>query len=1084
MAANPSEGSSSPSASFALLSVDTQVQQTNDDSIVSKRSAGKHGYVNDHYLRHFVRKVSRRAPLINRGYYLRIVAMAEIVRQSVNHVLLKSVGHHGNETSSGDDKESPGTHKQKVQVLSLGAGFDTFAMREYNTWKNDSVAFFEVDFPAVIRNKVMLMAAAGNDAFPFGDLRIDAEQGEAHAFRFHSIGLDLRDADRSLLSSLEPHGFDAMLPTVVYAECVTQYMSLSCSDGLCSWVSANLPLGVYYSYDQIRPNDSFGHVMTGALKSRCSPLVGISTLPDAEALSARAVRCGLHVTRIASFYDLSGHIIQGAELQRVQQLEPFDEHEEWAEMCDHYVIVGAARSSELYPCAAACPYLKATQSMPEKEAQTSVPTLEAAVENWPIGRCCIEGWGSEVICDKAAGTPFFVSYGGCQSTKGAARGEGLLVHSLRDGDIQVVVIPSEAKPPPTSFHTFTKLQGGTYMLFGGRTNPNRCFADVFLCRLATFGFPERTTAEWLKADLQVAEGSAPCPRFRHFAAFLPLQNVLIVYGGCTASGTVLNDVWALSFDGSGPVAWSSVHVTGDAVPSLCSVAGCVVSSDEESRRLSTVGVCGGLENDKSCSGDIGVFRVVINAENRIDCSYTRHVNLISPRFSHAACSVVVNGRLAVAVVGGAAFSSKGHHTTKAGRAVNQPMQLISPDYDSHWCGRLTVASCHTDQTSNVAQQTLIRCTATEIAEGTVAVIGGGFTCFSFGNAFVKPFLLRFGPARTLFSDVPSAALESDAHSLQSIVPFTDEAWTRCSRDKPVLFTKTPLGCCVKEWSNKEYLRTRVGATMVLVHSAPRSHYLDFVHKNFSFKNVYFAELLDHVFTTATNDEQDRETWYFRSVGMTARAQSDYSSFYRDFPSIASDVKLPASVESVVFPRLQQSVLRINQKSMQLWTHYDTLDNILCQIVGQKRVVLFPPDQYTNLYMEGSSSRVVNLDEPNLERFPRFAEAMKHAIHFVLNPGDVLCIPAMWLHHVTAIDACISINFFYETLPKAMYDPKDMYGNKDLPAAVKARTDLVAMAKFRFLSGGVLPPPHDEFALRQAIAELEQLADNLAMARRP
>jgi hypothetical protein len=97
---------------------------------------------------------------------------------------------------------------------------------------------------------------------------------------------------------------------------------------------------------------------------------------------------------------------------------------------------------------------------------------------------------------------------------------------------------------------------------------------------------------------------------------------------------------------------------------------------------------------------------------------------------------------------------------------------------------------------------------------------------------------------------------------------------------------------------------------------------------------------------------------------------------------------------------------------------------------------------------------------------------------------MLVIPAMWLHHVTAVDACISVNIFYETLPKGSYDPKDMYGNKDLPAAVAARTELVKLAKKSFFDASRLPAPHDEFALRQAIAELEALADHVALSRRP
>ncbi|XP_005746375.1 tRNA wybutosine-synthesizing protein 4 [Pundamilia nyererei] len=60
---------------------DTAVQGTNDSSVVSKVSAAAQGYFNDVFLQHFVCKVARRAPLINRGYYVRWKAVDHCVRK-------------------------------------------------------------------------------------------------------------------------------------------------------------------------------------------------------------------------------------------------------------------------------------------------------------------------------------------------------------------------------------------------------------------------------------------------------------------------------------------------------------------------------------------------------------------------------------------------------------------------------------------------------------------------------------------------------------------------------------------------------------------------------------------------------------------------------------------------------------------------------------------------------------------------------------------------------------------------------------------------------------------------------------------
>lgn len=44
-----------------------EVQGTNDDAQVSKLSCIRAGYIHDEYLQFFVRRASRRSPLINRG---------------------------------------------------------------------------------------------------------------------------------------------------------------------------------------------------------------------------------------------------------------------------------------------------------------------------------------------------------------------------------------------------------------------------------------------------------------------------------------------------------------------------------------------------------------------------------------------------------------------------------------------------------------------------------------------------------------------------------------------------------------------------------------------------------------------------------------------------------------------------------------------------------------------------------------------------------------------------------------------------------------------------------------------------------
>jgi len=94
------------------------------------------------------------------------------------------------------------------------------------------------------------------------------------------------------------------------------------------------------------------------------------------------------------------------------------------------------------------------------------------------------------------------------------------------------------------------------------------------------------------------------------------------------------------------------------------------------------------------------------------------------------------------------------------------------------------------------------------------------------------------------------------------------------------------------------------------------------------------------------------------------------------------------------------------------THYDISHNFYAQIYGIKRFILFPPEQNENLYLfpflhPGAQQSQVNFDDPNLRMFPKFIDA--NATEAVLKPGDVLYLPPMWFHHVTALTTSMSVS---------------------------------------------------------------------------
>ncbi len=88
------------------------------------------------------------------------------------------------------------------------------------------------------------------------------------------------------------------------------------------------------------------------------------------------------------------------------------------------------------------------------------------------------------------------------------------------------------------------------------------------------------------------------------------------------------------------------------------------------------------------------------------------------------------------------------------------------------------------------------------------------------------------------------------------------------------------------------------------------------------------------------------------------------------------------------------------------THYDMSDNVAVVVSGERRFVLFPPEQAENLYVgpfentiAGQPTSMVDVERPDLARYPRFPEAAAAMTVAELEPGDALFIPSLWWHDV-------------------------------------------------------------------------------------
>lgn len=131
-------------------------------------------------------------------------------------------------------------------------------------------------------------------------------------------------------------------------------------------------------------------------------------------------------------------------------------------------------------------------------------------------------------------------------------------------------------------------------------------------------------------------------------------------------------------------------------------------------------------------------------------------------------------------------------------------------------------------------------------------------------------------------------------------------------------------------------------------------------------------------------------------------------------------------------------------------HQDVPDNLACVAAGRRRVTLFPPDQVGNLYVgpldftpAGQAVSLVDFAAPDVERFPRFSQALQHAQVAELGPGDAVFIPSLWWHHMEGLDPFnVLVNYWWRPVPAWADSPMNalmlaLLAIRDLPPTQRA-----------------------------------------------
>lgn len=657
------------------------VRSTNDSSALSKRSLAARGYVHDAFAALLVPGTARRAPLIHRGYYVRARAVRHCVRAFLERT-----------------RAAPGA--PRAQILSLGAGSDSLYFRLKAAGRLSRAAVWEVDFPDVARRKAERIRetpalCAFTGPFRSGD---PAAALCLESVDYRLLGLDLRQLER-LDQALAAAGLDGAAPTLLLAEAVLTYLEPENAAALVAWAAQRFPDALFVIYEQMRPHDPFGQFMQQHFQQLNSPLHGLDRFPDVASQQHRFLQAGWTACRAVDMNEFYRCFLPAEERRRVENLEPFDEFEEWHLKCAHYFILAASKGDTLSQTSV----LSSPELFPRVDpASPSGVLLAKVVPSDSRGPHCRRYGHASVLL-----SPGILSAGGFGEQEGrhCRMSKFHLLSRYCDFEWEGKQIGSrgtEAQWDGRLYHTMTRLSDTQVLVLGGRLSPVTPALGILQLR---FCRSEDDSTEDLNVMVTKAstEGDSTLSCWRHSATEVSCENqkYLFVYGGRSVVEPVLSD-WR--FLHVGTMTWVRIPVEGEAPEGRHSHSACSWQGGAL--------IAGGLGASEEPLSSVVFLKPTT-------CGFLwESVAIqppITPRYSHTAH--VLNGKLLL--VGGVWI----HSSSVPGVTVIDLTTGLSSEYqiDTTCVPWPLMLHNHTSILLPKEQQLLL--------------LGGGGNCFSFGTYF-------------------------------------------------------------------------------------------------------------------------------------------------------------------------------------------------------------------------------------------------------------------------------------------------------------------------------------------------------------
>lgn len=294
---------------------DQQVQGTNNSSIVSKRSVEKL-YTQvlqpelGEWFQYFVPKGKRRSPAINRGYWIRM----ELIRQMVIRIIKAN---------------SPNV---RINVVNLGCGFDPLAFQLLSLFKNQyNLNFIDIDYPDLVKNKYNMIQQSDEIKQLIGDQ--GSKSSDLYVMEtdnYQLVGCDLKNLAyyKEILPKLVSRNVDPH-PTsinIFIAEVSLAYMKPQFANPVIE-ISSQVNNSHFLILEQIMPDgatNAFATKMLYHFQHLRSPIQCVETYPTEKLQLQRFKRYYKHA-EIKNLYGNWKFLIDYQMQKNISTIEEFDE---------------------------------------------------------------------------------------------------------------------------------------------------------------------------------------------------------------------------------------------------------------------------------------------------------------------------------------------------------------------------------------------------------------------------------------------------------------------------------------------------------------------------------------------------------------------------------------------------------------------------------------------------------------------------------------------------------------------------------------------------------------------------------------